>query len=147
MLRGEQASVTYHAVALPTGAFQSAAWVGQGQIALWGSGGLSLVDTRTWTARLIGPSLTEAAVSATGLIAWNKDQSSLAVYSPDGSLRFRKTLQSNSQPLALHTVQVNGRYAYLDTGDRYSLDLKTGSLTGPLASRARLLLPDYLYLP
>jgi hypothetical protein len=142
----DHSTVSYHALTLPS-RFDSAAWVGQGRIALWGADGLTLIDTRDWTAHTIDASASEVTVSTAGILAWSRDHPSVTVYDGDGSRRFQRLLRTSSGDLALQSVQASGPYAYLNTTNgRFSLDLTTGILGGPLASRARLLLPDYLYL-
>ena len=137
----------YHSAALPAEVSRSdsfsAAWVGAGHLAIWGPSGLTLIDTSDWTARLVDPAATDAAVAPSAVVAWNrKAPTGITVYAPDGSVRFRA--------LAGHTVLgvgVSARYAYINGGGRFSVDLHNGRVTGPLRSRAKLVLPDLLDLP
>jgi len=139
--------VQYHSVALPAeirgGDAYKGAWAGAGHLAFWGLAGLTLIDTRDWSARLVDASTTDVAVAPNAVVAWNrKAATGLTVYAPDGSMRFRA--------LAGHRVLgvgVSARYAYVTGGGRFSVDLRSGRVTGPLRSRARLVLPDLLDLP
>jgi hypothetical protein len=67
----------------------------------------------------------------------------IRVYATNGDLRFT-TLAEH----VLTAVSVTARYAYVDTnGGRFSVDLHSGATTGPLSSRAPLVVPDLLRLP
>jgi hypothetical protein len=74
-----------------------------------------------------------------GLIAWDQRRhTGLAVYGADGALRFPALFGKT-----VRSVQADGGYAYVRTGSgRFSLDLRTGRTTGPLTSRALLILPS-----
>ena len=139
--------VAYHSVELPGeidgGDTYRAAWAGNGHLAFWGPSGLTLIDSRTWTARLLDPAATDVAVAPNALLAWNqKAATGITVYKPDGSLRDRlrpsKPSAVSAPAPATHTSPAQGRF---------SVDLHTGHVTGPLTSRARLVLPDLLELP
>jgi hypothetical protein len=120
-----------------------AAWAGAGRLAVWGPSGLTLIDTRDWSARLVDQTATDVAVAPNSVVSWSrKAATGLTVYAPDGSVRFRA--------LAGRTVLgvgVSARYAYLTGGGRFSVDLRSGRVTGPLRSRATLVLPNLLDLP
>ena len=42
---------------------------------------------------------------------------------------------------------VSARYAYVNASGRYSIDLRTGRVRGPLTGHAPPILPDFLSLP
>ena len=44
-------------------------------------------------------------------------------------------------------VGVTARYAYVNASGRFSIDLRTGRVRGPLTGRATPILPDFLSLP
>ncbi len=44
-------------------------------------------------------------------------------------------------------VGVFDRYAYVNASGRFSIDLRTGRVRGPLTGRATPILPDFLNLP
>lgn len=78
------------------------------------------------------------------LLAWSqKAVTGITVYKPDGSLRYRLLPEQ-----AVRGVRTSARYAYITSHQgRFSVDLHTGRVTGPLTSRARRVLPDVLELP
>jgi hypothetical protein len=126
----------------PDGGY-SLAWAGRGHLALWGNGGLSLIDTRDWSARLIDAQVREVRVGANALIAWyGETATGVTVYSADGTLRFRAL-----EGRRVSEVGVTARYAYAEASGRFSIDLRTARIRGPLASRATPVLPDFLSLP
>jgi hypothetical protein len=133
----------YHAVTLPpqlsnapAGSFH-AAWAGNGRIALWGAtAGLWLLDTRAWTIKLIDARATDAEPTPQGLLAWTPGLSGVSLYRPDGTLRFH-SLGAHS----VQTVETSDSFAYVEADGRYSVDLRNGRSTGPLASTAQLVLP------
>ena len=138
--------VEYHSVKLPAeidgGDTYRAAWAGNGHLAFWGPSGLTLIDSRTWTAHLLDPAATDVAVAPNALLAWSqKAATGITVYKPDGSIRYRLLPEQ-----AVLSVRASARYAYITSQRRFSVDLHTGHVTGPLTSRARLVLPDLLEL-
>ena len=139
--------VQYHSVKLPAevdgGDIYTAAWAGNGRLAFWGPSGLTLIDSRSWTAHLLNPTATDVAVAPNALLAWShKAATGITVYKPDGSLRYRLLPEQT-----VRAVRTSARYAYITSQGRFSVDLHTGHVTGPLTSRARLVLPDLLELP
>jgi hypothetical protein len=123
--------VTYHTVSLNGRGFH-AVWAGAGRIALWGADGLGLIDTRDWSTHAVAADVTAVARTSYGLLATGND--GLALYRPTGALAFRR-LHGHS----VGSVVAIGRYAYAETdAGRFSIDLSSGRLTGPLASRARI---------
>lgn len=141
--------VKEHAVNLPTEIKLSdysyqAAWAGQNHLALWGSGGLTIIDASDWSARLIDPTVTDAHIGLNAVVTSNRNaHSGITVYRPDGTLRFRAL-----RNLLARNIGVTARFAYISDGrQRYSINLLTGFVTGPLASRATPILPDLLNLP
>jgi hypothetical protein len=134
--------LSYHSVTLSGHRFQ-AAWAGRGRIALWGADGLGLIDTRDWSAHAVAPAVTDVIPTASGLVAWNRNgDDGLAVYRPDGSLRFRRLTGK-----AVGFVVSLGLYAYVTVGDRFSVNMRTGRVSGPLASKARIVVPDIVDIP
>jgi hypothetical protein len=139
-------AVTTRSLALPEtspdGGYR-VAWAGGGQLALWGRNGLSVIDTRDWSARMIDEQTREVRVGANALVTWNGETATgLTVYSPDGTMRFRAL-----EGRRVSEAGVTARYAYVEASGRFSIDLRTGRVRGPLASRAALILPDLLSLP
>jgi len=130
-------NVSYHQVALSTWPVQ-AAWAGNGQIAVWGTGGLARIDTGDWSIHPMDSDVTNVVATRHGLVTWKRGGSGLAVYGPGGALRFRLL-----RGRAVGSVTSLGPYAYVNTGDgRFSVNLREGHITGPLKSRARPILPD-----
>ena len=87
--------------------------------------------------------MTDVAVAPNALLAWNrKAATGITVYEPDGSLRYRLLPEQ-----AVRGVRASARYAYITEPGTLSVDLHTGRVTGPLTSRARLILPDLFELP
>jgi hypothetical protein len=66
------------------------------------------------------------------------------VYSRAGGVRFRAL---EDQDVAL--AEPLGRYVYvtIGRGDRFSVDLTTGRVRGPLRSAAQLVFPDLVAIP
>ena len=126
-------------------------WAGQGTLVLRKprlragvvSPGVWSIDIRDGSSRLVDADATGARVSTRSIVTWSrKAATGIKVYEPGGALRF------NAVPTRrVKNVVVTARYAYVDAGGRYSVDLRSGKMTGPLASRARLVVPDLLDLP
>jgi hypothetical protein len=134
--------VRYHRVDLNGRAF-AAAWAGGGKIALWGKDGLGTIDIRTWKARAVAPAVTGAIATRFGIAAWTDDSADgLTVYRPDGGKRLH--VLAGKQIRAAQTV---GDYLYADADARYSIDLRTGKVVGPLRSDARIISPTLVSIP
>ena len=136
--------VRYRPVALNGRSF-AAEWAGDGRIALWGKDGLGMIDTRTWTTHSIAPSIRDAVATRFGIAAWTNDPADgLTVYRPDGRQRLRVLV--GKQVKAGRAV---GDYLYADTADaaRYSINLRTGKVSGPLPTAATILVPDLVAIP
>lgn len=134
--------ISYHTVDLGGKPFK-AAWAGNGRVALWGADGLGVIDTNTWTAHAIAPGITDALPTAYGVLAWRKSHAGLALYRPGGELRFRVLTRRT-----VTNVVTGDRYAYATTtSGRFSIDLQSGLITGPLSTRARLLPPSFVPAP
>jgi len=135
--------VRYHRVALNGRPF-AATWAGAGKLALWGKDGLGTIDTRTWSTQAIAPGVTGAVATPFGLATWTADPADgLTVYRPDGRRRLRVLAGKR-----IHTTVAVGGYLYADVADdRYSVDLRTGKVTGPLSRDARILAPDLVAIP
>jgi hypothetical protein len=132
----------YHRVDLNGRTFE-AAWAGGGKIALWGEDGLGTIDTRTWKTRSVARDVTDAVATPLGLAAWNKNSADgLTVYRPDGKARFRGLVGKR-----VSIAFAVGDYLYPDADNaRYSIDLRTGQVVGPLR-RARIIVPDLVSIP
>jgi hypothetical protein len=130
-------NVSYHQVPLNRWPVK-AAWAGNGQIAVWGAGGLARIDTGDWSVHPIDADVTDVIATQHGLVTWQRGGSDgLAVYRPGGALRFR-VLRGRS----VGSVASLGPYAYVNAGGRFSVNLRNGRIAGPLKSRARPILPD-----
>jgi hypothetical protein len=64
------------------------------------------------------------------------------VYRPDGGKRLH--VLAGKQIRAAQTV---GDYLYADADARYSIDLRTGKVVGPLRSDARIISPTLVSIP
>lgn len=53
----------------------------------------------------------------------------------------------HSRAAKVSGVGVFDRYAYVNASGRFSIDLRTGRVRGPLTGRATPILPDFLNLP
>jgi hypothetical protein len=133
------------------GPTREAAWLGAGMLAVWGRNdhvevvgdrlrswqepaGLSLIDTRDWTIRLLDRGATSATIANDKLLAfsWLWDSATeraggtgLTAYGPDGSQRFHLF-----RSRALISVQVLGGRAFAKgAGSGYSVvDLRTARM-------------------
>jgi hypothetical protein len=155
-------TVSYHEVQLapPTGEWSmtGAAWLGSGTLAVWASdgggtppspAGLTFVDTRSWRARVVDPAISHAAAARGWVVGWTASaRDGVAVYGRGGFERLRALAGRE-----IRWVDALARYAYawadcsaptgLESCSRFSVDLGTGRVTGPLRSRARpLIRPD-----
>jgi len=122
----------------------SAGWIGHNRIALWGQDGLGYINLRTQTVHPVASDATSALPTPYGAVGWNPENATgLALYGADGTLRFR-TLGGRS----VSSVQLLGPYVYARAGRRrFSVDLRNGRLTGPLASGAALIAPSLVPIP
>jgi hypothetical protein len=134
-------SVSYQTVNLNGKPFD-AAWAGGGKIALWGEDGLGMIDTRTWMTQAVAANVTGAVATPLGLAAWTADPADrLSVYRSDGSKRLRVLIGT-----PIRTVQALGKFLYVDAG-RYSVDLRTGNVFGPLKRRIAVITPSLVPIP
>jgi hypothetical protein len=126
-------------------------WAGQGTLVLRkprvragvAPPGVWSIDIRDGSSRLVDAAATDVRVSTNSIVAWNREAATgIKVYEPGGALRFTAVPTRR-----VTNVVVTARYAYVDAGGRYSVDLRSGKVSGPLASRARLVVPDLLDLP
>ncbi len=141
---GRKPAVSYHRVALNGRPFE-AAWAGSGKIALWGQDGLGTIDIRTWRTRAVAPGVTGVVATPFGLAAWTHDPAEgLSVYRPDGSRRLRVLAGKRIQ-----AARAVGSYLYADTdtNTRYSVNLRTGKVTGPLPNNAEIIAPTLVPIP
>jgi hypothetical protein len=135
--------VTYHPVALNGRPF-NAAWVGRGRIALWGADGLGTIDTRTWSTRSIEAGVIGAVATRLGIAAWKDDAGGLLTYQPNGRAMLH-VLDGKQVTSALAV----GDYLYAETkGDgRYSVNLRTGAIVGPLPPEVWIAVPTLSAIP
>jgi hypothetical protein len=120
-----------------------ARWLGDGRIAVSGTNakfrktasgrrqtwtplGVALLDTRTWTARMLDPGANSFTASRNAvLIAGN---GALSAYDLDGALRYNVAI-----PAGNAYVSVFGDYAYAWTADKVTLvDVRSGSVVATL---------------
>lgn len=126
---------------------RSARWLGQGLLAVGGSdsgggvrptirpAGLRVIDTQTWTARVIDQRASEFAWADGSLLAFGVARTAenasltgigLNVYAPDGRLHFRVL---GDEPISW--VQAAGGYAYVYRGQDHDagiVDLGSGAI-------------------
>jgi hypothetical protein len=126
-------------------------WAGQGTLVLRKPrpragvvpAGVWSIDIREGSSRLVDAAATDVRVSTRSIITWNREAATgIKVYEPGGALRFTAVPTRR-----VTNVVVTARHAYVDAGGRYSLDLRSGKVTGPLPRRARLVVPDLVDLP
>jgi len=136
--------VRYHRVDLNGRPFE-AAWAGAGKIALWGRDGLGTIDVSTWSTRAVASGVTGALATPYGLAAWTADAADgLTVYRPDGTRRLRVLVGKR-----IHAAVAVGDYLYADVGAgaRYSINLRTGKVVGPLPNDATIVTPTLVSIP
>ncbi|MGH2451905.1 MAG: hypothetical protein ACRDGE_11695 [Candidatus Limnocylindria bacterium] len=135
------------------GSLRSAVWLGDGLLAVSGfddhasfgdegnqtqttePAGVTLVDTRTWSRRMLEPDATEVSIAGELLLVWNWETvafegAGLSAFDRAGERRFRLF---EREPLA--DVQVVGRRAYVTFDDSSScqgriVDLQAGRVLG-----------------
>ena len=141
------------------------AWLGAGMLAVWGRNdhievvgdrlrfwqepaGVSLIDTRDWTIRMLNRGATSATIANEKLLvfSWLWDSTTeraggtgLTAYGPDGSQRFHLF-----RSRALSSVQVLGRRAFVShVRSAYSVvDLRSGRIVHSYKGE-----PPFLLLP
>lgn len=141
---GHKPFVSYHRVDLNGRPFE-AAWAGAGKIALWGEDGLGTIDTRTWKTRAIAAGVEKAIATPLGIAAWSTNAGDgLTVLRPDGTRRFQVLMDRY-----LGRAQAVGGYLYVDTGggSRYSVNLRTGEVVGPLNQSGAIISPTLVSIP
>lgn len=113
---------------------RTAAWLGNGLLAVAGSNGftptgLTLVDTRDWSTRVLDRNSEDVTVSAGALVG--SSWVDFSVYGPDGTQRYRST---PSGGIELH---VAGGYGYACNGAKlaYVVDLRTGATASAAPGR------------
>jgi hypothetical protein len=143
-----------------------AAWLGNGMLAVAGSdfsvqtdaqgrmrqtvtpSGLSLIDTRTWSARALQPDASTAMVVGDSLLAYGSGYDSasdtitgsgLTIYRLDGTTRLHVLART-----PVNDVQANGRLAYLFLRDRDGHVLVIDTHVGRIL--ARITKPDIALL-
>lgn len=136
-----QPRVSYHRVPLNGRPFE-AAWAGRGRIVLWGEDGLGTIDTRTWTARAVTPTASDVVVTPFGVASWVRGAGGIAVYRPDGTLRFQALTNG-----AVRSAESLGRYLYVRAGSRYAIDMREGRVVGRVRDDVRIARPSVVALP
>jgi hypothetical protein len=121
-------------------------WAGEGTLVLWSSDaqrpGLWSIDIRDGSSGLVDAAATDVRISTRSIVAWNREAATgIKVYEPGGARRLTAVPTRR-----VTNVAVTARHAYVHAGGRYSVDLRSGKVSGPLASRARLVVPDLLDL-
>ena len=105
--------------------------------------GVWSIDIGDGSSRLVDAAATGVSVSTRSIVTWNREAATgIKVHEPGGAPRFTAVPTRR-----VTNVAVTARYAYVDAGGRYAVDLRSGQVSGPLASRARLVAPDLLRLP
>jgi hypothetical protein len=130
-----------------------ARWVGDGRIAVsgtnakmkktpsgwrqaWSPAGVALLDTRTWTSRMLDPGAASFTMSANGVLV--PASGVLSAYDMDGALRYRVSL-----PAGTPYISVFGDYAYAWTAEKVALvDLRSGSVVATLPKPALYLVAN-----
>src|SRR5207237_3524803 len=98
---------------------------------------------RTWTTQAVAPNITGAVATPLGLAAWTNDPAAgLTVYRSDGSARLQVLA---GKPI--RAVTAFGNYLYVYADHQYSVDLRTGKVVGPLATRATVVTPAFVPIP
>src|SRR5262245_8055607 len=107
-----------------------------------------MIDTRSWTTQAVAPNVTGAVATPLGLAAWTDNPADgVSVYRSDGSKRFQVPI---GKPI--RTISALGNFLYINTGrypgkDRYSVDLRTGKVFGPIKRRATVVTPTLAPIP
>jgi hypothetical protein len=155
-------AVSYHAKAARrlaraakqiNGPMLFARWLGDGRIAVsgtdaklrktstgwhqtWTPRGVSLLDTRTWTSRMLDPiAASFSAMRDAVLIAGN---GALSAYTLDGALRYKIGIPDGNA-----YASVAGAYGYVWTADKVTLvDLRDGGVVATLTKPPLYLIPD-----
>jgi hypothetical protein len=102
--------VRYHRVRMPGAVGRlDALWLGRGKFAVTDiRGGVHVIDTRTWRARIVSRRATSARMAAGRLLVWSEtERVGLDVYTRDGRRLVRHLLGKREL-----TVEVAGRTAY-----------------------------------
>ena len=88
--------------------------------------------------------MTGVVATRFGLAAWTDEPADgLTVYRPDGRERLR--LLSGER---IHAARAVGRFLYVDAdAARYSIELRSGKVAGPLASSATIVTPSLVFIP
>jgi hypothetical protein len=141
---GRKPRVTYHRVDLNGRPFE-AAWAGTGKVPLWGADGLGTIDTRTWKTRALAVGVEQVVTTPFGIAAWSTNPGDgLAVYRPDGTKRFQVLVGRQ-----IRSVQAVGGYLYAETHvrSRFSVNLRTGGVVGPLYQTGSIITPTLVSIP
>ena len=130
-----------------------AAWGGDGRIVVsgtnmklqresgswretWTPAGVALLDTRTWSSRMLDPAAAGFTVSGDSVLI--PRDGSLTAYSADGSVRYRTAI-----PVGNAYASVFGDYAYVSTEARVTIvDLASGAVVGTVANPSLYLVPE-----
>ena len=129
--------VTYHRVPLNGRSFK-AAWAGGNRIALLGESGLGTINVGNWTTHHIAPAVTGTVATKFGLAAWTSNPADgVTLYRPDGRMMWRLL-----EGKAVRSAVTVGDYLYVDADARYSVNLQTGAVFGPVASDVTIVTPD-----
>ena len=133
--------VTYHRVPLNGRPFE-AAWAGHGRIALWGQDGLGTIDVRRWVVQHIASGVKGAVTTRFGIVAWTQNPAGgLMLYRPEGRAMWR--VLEGTHVRSVHAV---AERVYADADARYSIDLRTGAVIGPLQDEVTIITPDLVLI-
>jgi hypothetical protein len=132
--------VRYHRVRMPgaTGRLE-ALWLGRGKFAVTDvRGGVHVIDTKTWRARIVSRRATSARLAAGRLLVWSEtERVGLDVYTRDGRTLIRHVLGKREL-----TVEVAGRNTYVFNpfgrrGRAWVVRARTGRLVRTTAAPPR----------
>jgi hypothetical protein len=131
------------------GSFRTGAWLGDGKIAVWGSdsvrtgpdrvemtpAGLSVIDTKDWTARMIDPDAWHAAFAG-GMLLASYQRGGLTGFTTDGERRYHLFDHDRSAVEATFGFRA---FVVLDRKPVHVIDAGTGRVLGTRRTTPRLL--------
>jgi hypothetical protein len=131
------------------GSFRTGAWLGEGKIAVWGTdsarvapdrvetapAGLSVIDTKDWTTRMIDADAWHAAFAGGTLLA-AYEQGGLTGFTTEGDRRYHLFDQDRS---AVEATFGSRAFVVLDRKPVHVIDANTGRVLGTRRRTPRLL--------
>lgn len=135
------------------GSFRRGTWLGDGKIAVWGDdsvrdgagrvqaspAGLSVIDTRDWTTRLIDADAGHAALAGDTLLA-TYERGGLTGFTTDGERRYHLFDDDRS---AVEATFGSRAFVVLDRKPVHVIDAVTGRVLGTRPTTPRLLHPSF----